>query len=121
MMANRRLAMVKLDMGQAWTQATGMIGANRDLVSVLAGIFLFLPLFVVVYLLLTSGMDFGGGGQPDPARVSAQINAFLLANWWAVLLAVIGQLCGGIAILALLGDPARPTVREVLGGVPRLL
>lgn len=112
----------KLDMGKAWTQATGMIGANRDLVSVLAGIFLFLPLFVLIYALLTSGMDFGGGGsEPDPERVAAQINAFMLANWWALLLAIVGQLCGGIAILALLGDPSRPTVREALGAVPRLI
>lgn len=112
----------KLDMGKAWTQATGMIGANRDLVSVLAGIFLFLPLFVVIYALLTGGMDFGAGGsEPDPERVAAQINAFILANWWALLLALVGQLCGGIAILALLGDPARPTVREGLGAVPRLI
>lgn len=111
----------KLDMGKAWTQATGMIGANRDLVGVLAGIFLFLPLFVVIYLLLTSGLDFGADGrEPDPERVAAQINAFMLANWWALLLAIVGQLCGGIAILALLGDPARPTVREALGAVPRL-
>jgi hypothetical protein len=113
----------KLDMGRAWTQATGMIGANRDLVSVLAGIFLFLPLFVVIYALLTSGMDFGGGSgsEPDPERVAAQINAFMRTNWWALLLVLIGQLCGGIAILALLGDPARPTVREALGAVPRLI
>lgn len=116
------MAQRKLDMGKAWTQATGMIGANRDLVGVLAGLFLFLPLFVVVYALLTSSIDFaGGGGEPDPARVSAQIEAFLAANWWALLLALVGQLCGSIAIIALIGDPSRPTVREALGAVPRLV
>ncbi len=115
-MANR-----KLDMGQAWTQATGMVGANRDLVSVLAGLFLFLPMFVLVYALFTSGIDFsGGGGEPDPEKLAAAINAVLLANWWALLLALIGQIAGGIAILALLADPRRPTVREVLGMLPRL-
>ncbi len=111
----------KLDMGRAWTQATGMIGANRDLVSVLAGIFLFLPLFVIIYALFTSGIDFsGGGGEPDPQKLAAQINAFLIEKWWALLIVVIGQICGGIAILALLGDPLRPTVREALERVPRL-
>ncbi|MFO6447956.1 hypothetical protein ACLBKU_12500 [Erythrobacter sp. NE805] len=111
----------KLDMGQAWTQATGMVGANRDLVGVLAGLFLFLPMFVLIYALFTSGMDFGsGGGEPDPEKLAAQINAFLLANWWGLLLTVIGQIAGGIAILALLADPRRPTVREALGRIPRL-
>lgn len=112
----------KLDMGRAWTQATGMIGANRDLVGVLAGLFLFIPFFVLLYALFSSGIDVGGGGgEPNPEKVAAGINAFLLANWWALLLAALGQLSGGIAILALLGDPDRPTVREVLGRVLRLI
>lgn len=116
-MANR-----KLDMGTAWTQATGLIGANRDLVSVLAGIFLFLPFFVLILALFNSDFDFGGaGGEPDPEQISAQLNAVLLANWWAVLLVAVGQLAGGVAILALLGDRTRPMVREVLKRVPGLL
>lgn len=121
-MAHRKLDMAKLDMGRAWVQATGMIGANRDLVGVLAGLFLFIPLFVVVYALFTSGIDLGGGGgEPNPEKVAAEINALLVANWWALLIAALGQICGSIAILALLGDPDRPTVREVLGMVPRLI
>ena len=111
-----------LDMGKAWTQATGMLGSNRDLVGVLAGLFLFVPLFVAMTALLGAGIDFGTpDSEPDPERVAAQINALLAANWAPLLLAIIGQLAGGIAILALLGDPRRPTVRDVLGRVPRLL
>ncbi len=121
-MADRKLDMAKLDMGRAWVQATGMIGANRDLVGVLAGLFLFIPLFVVIYALFTSGIDFGGGGgEPNPEKVAAEINAVLLANWWALLLAAFGQLVASITILALLADPDRPTVREALGMVPRLI
>lgn len=112
----------KLDMGRAWTQATGMVGANRDLVGVLAGVFLFLPLFVLMVALTGSGIDFGPeGAEPDPERIAAQINALLLANWWALLLVAVGQICASIAILALLGDPGRPTVREVLARLPRLV
>lgn len=112
----------KLDMGRAWTNATGMVGANRDLVSVLAGMFLFLPLFVLLIALLGSDIDFGpAGAKPDPEAIAKQVNALLLANWWALLLVGIGQMCASIALLALLGDPGRPTVREVLVRVPRLL
>ena len=112
----------KLDMGKAWTQATGLIGANRDLVGVLAGVFLFLPVFVLMMALLSSGIDFSPqGGEPNPERIAAQINALLMANWWSLLLVLIGQLCASIAILSLLGDPGRPTVREVLQNLPRLL
>jgi len=112
----------KLDMGRAWTQATAMVGANRDLVGVLAGLFLFLPLFVLLIALLGTGIDVGpAGAEPDPEPIAEQINALLLANRWLLLLAGIGQICASIAILALLGDPGRPTVREVLARVPRLL
>ena len=116
-MANR-----KLDMGMAWTQATGLIGANRDLVSVLAGIFLFIPFFVLILAFGSSDFDLGGAGSdPDPEQIAAQLNAVLLANWWAVLLVALGQLAGGIAILALLGDRSRPTVSEILKRVPGLI
>ncbi|MET4132787.1 hypothetical protein ABIE62_001923 [Porphyrobacter sp. MBR-155] len=33
----------KLDMGKAWTQATGLIGANRDTIGAIAGLFFLLP------------------------------------------------------------------------------
>jgi len=116
-MANR-----KLDMGMAWTQATGLISANRDLVSSLAGIFLFIPFFVLILALFGSDFDLGASGsEPNPERIAEQLNALLLANWWAMLLVALGQLAGGVAILALLGDRSRPTVSEVLKRVPRLL
>lgn len=112
----------KLDMGKAWTQATGMIGSNRDLVSALAGLFLFLPFFVLVLALFGAGIDFGPqGAEPNPERVAEQLNAVLQANWWALLLVMIGQLCAAITLLLMLGDPDRPTVREVLSKLPRLL
>jgi hypothetical protein len=116
-MANRQL-----DMGKAWVQATGLIGANRDLVSVLAGIFLFVPFFVLMLALSGSNLDLGGAGsQPDPQQVYAQIFAIMLDNWWALLLVIFGQLCGGVAILTLLGDRSRPMVSEVLKRVPGLI
>lgn len=112
----------KLDMGKAWVQATSLIGANRDLISVLAGIFLFIPFFVLLLALMNSNFDLGGAGsEPDPEKVTAQIVAVMADNWWALLVGSIGQLCGGVAILTLLGDRSRPTVSEVLKRVPALI
>jgi hypothetical protein len=116
------MASRQLDMGKAWVQATGLIGANRDLVSVLAGIFLFVPFFVLMLALSGSNFDLGGGGsQPDPEQVYAQIVGIMLDNWWALLLASLGQLCGAVTILALLGDRSRPTVSEVIKRAPGLI
>jgi hypothetical protein len=33
----------KLDMGKAWTQATGLIGSNRDTIGAIAALFFLLP------------------------------------------------------------------------------
>ena len=115
------MAQHKLDMGKAWTDAMGLVRANRELVGVLAGLFLFLPMFVLCSAVLGSDLDMGAPGtQPDPEKAMAQIQAVLASNWWAFLIAIIGPLCGEIAILALLGDRTRPTVGEVLRQIPRL-
>lgn len=111
----------KLDMGKAWTDAMARLRANRELVGVLAGLFLFLPMFVLSSTVLASDLDMGPpGAQPDPEKVMAQVQAVLASNWWAFVIGIIGPICGEIAILALLGDRTRPTVGEVLAQIPRL-
>lgn len=113
---------MQLNSGQAWNDATRMIGANREVVLVLAGVFFLVPLMVMFLLVFGSGFDLGAAGaDPDPEVVSAQVNALLLKYWWVIAIVALGQLAGAIALLALLGDPRKPTVGEVMGMIPKLI
>ena len=112
----------KLDSGKAWTEATSMIGANRELVLVLAGVFFFVPLMILLLNLFSVDLDFGpAGAEPNPELISKQINAIITQYWWAILLVAVSQLAGAIALLGLLGDPKKPTVGEVVGMIPKLI
>jgi hypothetical protein len=44
----------------------------------------------------------------------AAMNAFIAAFWWAILLLVLVQTVGGLAVMAVVGDPARPTVNAAM-------
>lgn len=113
---------MKLDTGKAWNDATRMFGANRELVLVLAGIFFFVPLMILLIALFGAQIDFGGpNAEPDPERVAQQINAVIGTYWWAILLVSLGQMAGAVAIIGLLGDPGKPTVGEAIGLIPRLI
>lgn len=113
---------MKLNTGQAWADATRMIGANREVVAALAGVFFFLPFLVLMLLLFGADIDFGNpNAAANPEVIAAQINAILYKNWWALLLVVLMQLAGAIALLALLADRSKPTVGQALGLIPALI
>ena len=109
-----------LDMGKAWTQATGLIGANKDTIGAIAGLFFFLPV-------MASGLlvpDLAGAGQPtpppdaDPELVMRamldQMTAIYAANWPLLLAVTVVQFVGSLALFALLTDRGNPTVGEAL-------
>lgn len=112
----------KLDMGMAWTQATALMGLNRDTIGAIAGLFFFLPamasaLFVPVTA-ITTAPPAGSSGSQDPAVVMQaavdQMTA-LYADNWPILLAVFGmQFIGSMSLFALLTDRGNPTVGEAL-------
>jgi hypothetical protein len=123
------MANTKLDMGVAWTTATGLIGANKDTISAIAGLFLFLPSLAAALFIpeATTTIPVSGqrqGGDPQVAMQAAldQITA-LYADNWAVLLAVsIAGFIGSLSLLALLSDRGNPTVGEALRtGITSLL
>lgn len=105
-------------MGKAWDDASRMIGSNRELVAVIAGIFFFLPLLLLFQIVI--GYDWNFGTEPTPEQIEALFGAFLAANWWVVLIALMAQLCGTIAILSLLSDSQNPTVGEAMTNIPKL-
>lgn len=102
---------MKLDLNAAWDQAVRLIAANREVVLVLAGVFFFLP--YVIFNLVVPLPDFaavaGPQGQNAPALMAA-INGFIADYWWALVLFALVLSAGAIAVMAVIGDPARPTV-----------
>ena len=106
--------MMKLDLGQAWNDATAMLSANRQVLLVLGGIFFFLPS-------LLSGIVVPQ--VPPPAGYEeAQMSAYLEANnahvmqwWWMYLLVIAALILGYLAILTLLRDPRRLSVGSSIG------
>lgn len=112
---------MKLDMGAAWTSAVSMLSANRNVVTIIGGVFFFIPLFTL-FLFLFESVDFTAAGQsPDPAFLADQISQFLLQRWWIVVIVMIGQMSGAIVLLLVLADQARPTVRDAIASIPRLI
>lgn len=116
------MANIKLDMGKAWTQTTALIGANKDTISAIAGLFFFLPTFAAALLLTETSttIPISGqrqGGNPDVAMQQAldQISALYADNWPVLLAISIAGFIGSLSLLALLTDKGRPTVGEALG------
>lgn len=102
---------MKLDLNAAWDQAVRLISMNREVMIVLGGVFFFLP-----YVLFALGVpmpDFQAAAGPageDSRALMAVMNGFIAQYWWALLLLSLIQTIGAVAVMAVLGDPARPTV-----------
>jgi hypothetical protein len=115
-MANR-----KLDMGKAWTQTTALIGANKDTISAIAGLFIFLPSFAaalfVPELVNPPQPAPQPGADPQVAMQAAldQMTAMYVDNWPLFLAITIAGFVGSMSLLALLTDRGNPTVGEALG------
>lgn len=102
---------MKLDLNAAWDQAIRLIGMNREVVLVLAGVFFFLPF--VLFSLLIPMPDFAAVAGPsgnNSTALMAAVEGFVREYWWALLLMTLVQIVGSIAVMAVLGDPSRPTV-----------
>lgn len=114
-MANR-----KLDMGAAWTQATALMGANRDTLSAVAGLFFFLPAMASALLVpeLSNPPQAAPPPDADPQLVMQammdQMTAVYAANWPLLLAVLAVQFLGSMSIFALLTDRGHPTVGEAL-------
>lgn len=114
------MALTKLDMGKAWTQATGLIGANRDTIGAIAGLFFFLPTFAiglfVPELANPTPPAAPAGADPDAAMQAMmdQMSAIYADNWPLILLISVVQFIGSMGLFALLTDRGNPTVGEAL-------
>lgn len=109
----------KLDMGKAWTQATGLIGSNRDTISAIAGLFFFLPSFaasIFVPGIARTPTPPPGSANSEAAMQAAfdQMIAVYIEHWPLFLVISIIQFIGAMSLLALLTDRANPTVGDAL-------
>lgn len=102
---------MKLEMNRAWSHAMALIGANKDVVFVVAGVFFFLP-YLVFLLAMPAPAPVGDPADADLAF--EQMGAFYADAWWGMLLISIFQGIGMLGLLALLTDHRRPTVGEAL-------
>lgn len=93
---------------RAWNDATAMMKANKAILPVLAGLFFLVPQVLMSALLPDMPANLEG-----EAATEAALEIF--GVWWPLIIAsILVQATGMLAIMALLGDRARPTVAEAL-------
>ncbi len=112
---------MKFDMGRAWDDATGLLRRNTGLVALIAGVFILVPncLFMMQFLDLATMFENPRMAQ-NPELVSNAFAQFFADNWWALVLTVLGQAIGMLAIIILLSDRGRPTTGAAIGDAAKL-
>ncbi|MGN6500222.1 MAG: glycerophosphoryl diester phosphodiesterase membrane domain-containing protein [Tsuneonella sp.] len=106
---------MKFDMTRAWNDAVALIGANRAVVSIVAGVFFFLP--YALFMMLTAEQMTALQATAERAEGDVAMNAMMAfygSVWWEIVLIMIFQGIGMLGLLALLTDRSRPTVGEAL-------
>ncbi len=101
---------MKFDSNLAWKEASAAISANREVVLALAGVFFLVPGLATALLFPvpqpTAGMD-----SKETAAVIASYYSSILPF---MLPLFVFQAAGTLALLTLLTDRSRPTVREAI-------
>ncbi|MBD8678793.1 hypothetical protein [Sphingomonas sp. CFBP 13720] len=114
---------MKIDSGAACREALGIWRRDRDVIVAVAGVFFFLPTLAAALFMTTGGGPPAGDVAPEEAiRAYADV---LSANAHWFILQLAAELTGIGVLLALLLDPARPTVgaalRDALRRLPILI
>ncbi|MDY7099318.1 MAG: hypothetical protein SXU28_14375 [Pseudomonadota bacterium] len=109
---------MKLDMTLAWDQTTSLIKANLATILTVAGLFIFVP-YLGFAMLFPEAANFQAPEPPPGAPFDQIMNATMEALqaqyakfWVPMLIATLIQMAGSLALLALLGQKANPTVGE---------
>jgi hypothetical protein len=110
---------MKFDGNRAWNDAVRAVSANREVLLVLAGVFFFLPGLVAALFLSEYQAEMAASvaavmaAPKNPAALQQMMHAYgSIAPYVIVLLLV--QSLGYMAMLALLTDQRRPTVGEAM-------
>ena len=99
-------------MNRAWNEAMALLSANRQVVSIVAGVFFFLPYVVFMLAMPDTGSAIGDPETMEAAY--AQMGDFYASYWWLLIILFFVQGTGMLGMLALLTDFRRPTVGEAL-------
>ena len=118
--------MTRFDGNQAWNEAMRLVSANREVLLVMAGVFVFLPAVAMAFFtgpqqaeMITTfmnAMKHGAADFKDPAFM-AKMQAMNAANASLMpytLLLMLASVVGKLGMMALLTDHRRPTVGEAL-------
>lgn len=111
---------MKFDMNAAWNDAMALVRTNREVLAVVAGVFLLLPGLILAVLFadeqaeamsMVQGMMRGGLDQSTAVAPQGGTGTFLMTG----LLVLFAQLVGYLALIALMDGRRRPTVAEAIG------
>ncbi|KQN37096.1 hypothetical protein ASG37_05460 [Sphingomonas sp. Leaf407] len=104
---------MKIDIGAACREALGIWRRDRDMIVAVSGVFFFLPNFALA-LFLSRGDDLAAAQPGDQQAMVDALQAYLVGNAHWLVLQAVAELVGIATLLALVLDPARPSVREAL-------
>lgn len=113
---------MKFDMSAAWNEALRLISANRQVITIVAGVFFFLPYlaFMLLFMNQMNALEAAQASNPDPDAMGAAMMTFYGDVWWVILLFMVIQGVGMLGLLTLLTDRSRPTVGAALASGARL-
>ncbi|WP_164844004.1 glycerophosphoryl diester phosphodiesterase membrane domain-containing protein [Croceicoccus ponticola] len=98
----------RFEAARAWNDAMSLLKANRQILTVLAGLFFLVPQVLMNALLPEVRPDLEG-------EAAAKAAIAIFGQWWPlIVLATLMQATGLIAIVVLLADRARPTVGDAI-------
>ena len=98
-----------------WDEASAALLANREVLLAVLGVFSILPNFALQML---APVPEPVSGQPA-AQLLDQLGGYFDAYWLPLIAIVAVQFFGMLVTLALLADPARPTVGEAMRSAAR--
>lgn len=101
---------MEFDASRAWNDAVANASAKRDLLLPIAGVFLLLPALATSYLF----SDFQGMAMTDPKQASKMLEGMMGTFFAVMLVTVLMQMVGNMALMKLLHDSERPTVGEAI-------
>ena len=111
---------MKLNVAAACHEALEIWKRDRDVIAAVAGVFFFLPNLALALFMRVDSVAARAGAQDDQALLAA-MQSYLVDNAPLLAFQMIAELVGVAVLLALLLDPARPTVGEALRSVARRL